>query len=107
GEPAAQINVTRQIGGNIVAIESDANKAISDLKKTSPPNLRMINVYDLAEFIRESIKSVRDAILIGLALSVVILFLFLREWRSTLIAALSIPMTLMITLFLMQELGQT
>ncbi len=107
GEAAAQINVTRQIGGNILAIEQDALQRISEIKGNLPSTVHLTTVYDLAEFVHDSIISVRDAIAIGCVLSVAILLLFLREWRSTLIAACSIPLTLVITLFFMQHLGQT
>ena len=107
GQAAAQINVSRQVNGNILRIEADAGKEIGLLKRILPPSLKIEKVYDLAAFIRESIRSVRDAIFIGLALSVIVLLFFLREWRSTLIAASTIPLTLIITLFAMSMLGQT
>jgi CzcA family heavy metal efflux pump len=107
GEPAAQINVSRQIGANIVELEQGIQEKLTELKSVLPPALKLSTVYDLAEFIKESIRSVRDAIFIGGFLSVVILLFFLREWRSTLIAACSIPLTLVITLFFMQQLNQT
>jgi CzcA family heavy metal efflux pump len=106
-EQAAQINVSRQIGGNILEIQKEAVQKIKELKGILPPLLKLSTVYDLAEFIQESIRSVRDAIMIGGILSVLILFFFLRDWRSTLIAATSIPVTLIITLFLMGVFHQT
>jgi CzcA family heavy metal efflux pump len=107
GEEAAQINITRQIGGNILDIEHDAIKKSSELKRILPPGLRLKRVYDLAEFIQDSIGSVREAILIGGVLSILILLFFLRDLLTTIIAALSIPITLIITLFFMHEFGQT
>lgn len=107
GLPAAQINVSRQIGGDILQIEKEALARVDELRKKMPPQQHLTNVYDLAEFVRDSIASVRDAILIGCGLSILILLLFLRDWRSTLIAASSIPLTLCITLFLMHLLNQT
>jgi CzcA family heavy metal efflux pump len=107
GEDSAQINITRQIGGNILNIEQDTLAEVENLKKVLPPKAMIQKVYDLAEFIRDSIASVRDAILIGCLLSIAILLFFLREWRTTLIAACSIPTTLLITLFFMKQLGQT
>jgi CzcA family heavy metal efflux pump len=107
GKPSAQINVTRQINGNILNIQKEALSEMQNLKRDLPPNVSIMKVYDLAEFVRESIGSVRDAILIGCFLSMIILLFFLREWRSTLIAACSIPATLLITLFFMKQFGQT
>lgn len=107
GEPAAQVNISRQIGGNLLNIEQEAQRAVNTLKGKLPPQVSITNVYDLAEFVRDSISSVRDAILIGCFLSVAILFFFLRRIRATLIAACSIPVTLVITLFFMKQLNET
>lgn len=107
GEPAAQVNVTRQIGGNILSIEEGVVEKVKELGKTLPQDVHMTKVYDLAEFIRASIASVRDAIALGCVLSVIILLFFLRDLRSTVIAACSIPLTLMITVFFMMLMNQT
>lgn len=107
GKPSAQVNVSRQIGANIVELEQGVLEKLSELKQVLPPAIHIQVVYDLAEFIKESIHSVRDAILIGGFLSVVILLFFLRNWSSTFIAACSIPITLVITLFFMKQLNQT
>ena len=63
--------------------------------------------YDQSLLVRESIKSVRDAILIGLALACVILFLFLRDWRSSLIAGLVIPVTVAVTVLALWLIGES
>lgn len=107
GKPSAQVNVSRQIGANIVELEQGVLQKLAELKHVLPPAIHITVVYDLAEFIKESIHSVRDAILIGGFLSVVILLFFLRNWSSTFIAACSIPITLVITLFFMKQLNQT
>ena len=107
GKSSAQVNVSRQIGANIVELEQGVLEKLSELKHVLPPAIHIQVVYDLAEFIKESIHSVRDAIFIGGFLSVVILLFFLRNWSSTFIAACSIPITLVITLFFMKQLNQT
>ena len=107
GKPSAQINISRQIGANIVELEQGVLEKLSELKHVLPPAIHITVVYNLAEFIQESIHSVRDAIFIGGFLSVVILLFFLRNWSSTFIAASSIPITLVITLFFMKQLNQT
>ena len=63
--------------------------------------------YDQSELVRESIGSVRDAILIGLVLACVILFLFLRDWSSSLIAGLVIPVTIAVTFVFLKIIGQS
>jgi multidrug efflux pump subunit AcrB len=61
--------------------------------------------YDQSNFVRDSVDSVRDAILFGLILSVAIIFLFLKNWGTTLTAILEIPVTVLITLVAMKAAG--
>ena len=107
GRPAALINVTRQIGGNAVAISDSVAHAVQTLSKTLPPGVKLKAVYDQAALVRDAVTSVRDAMIIGAVLAVIILLLFLRHLRITAISATAIPLTLVITVFLMKLLGQT
>jgi CzcA family heavy metal efflux pump len=107
GQPAALINVTRQIGGNIVQVSGDISNLVHNLGSAIPATLHLSLVYDLAGFVRDAIGNVRDAILIGGFLAVVILFLFLRSGRTTLIAAIMLPLTVIGTFFIMGRLGGT
>jgi CzcA family heavy metal efflux pump len=107
GRPAALLNITRQIGGNTVAIADSVAGAVAALTKALPAGVRMKPVYDQAELVRDAVTSVRDAMLIGAALAVLILLLFLRHLRITAISAMAIPLTLAITVFVMRMLGQT
>ncbi len=107
GRPAAVINVTRQLGGNIVSVSDQVKQIAYHGANLIPPTLRLSTVYDLAEFVVESMASVRDAILIGGVLSVVILFIFLRDWRITLVAAVSLPLTAVATFFFVKIFGGT
>ncbi len=107
GRPAALINVTRQVGGNTIAVSDSVASAAASLARSLPPGVRLKPVYDQAALVRDAVTSVRDAMLIGAALAVIILLLFLRHLRITAISATSIPLTLAITVFLMQLLGQT
>lgn len=107
GVPAALISVTRQIGGNTVDIADEVDQAISDLQPQLPRGVKIERVYNQAAFVRASIANVRDAILIGGFLAVVILLAFLGHLRITIIAATTIPLTVVITFFFMRVLGQT
>src|SRR3989449_1152961 len=77
------------------------------LERTLPPGVRLRPVYDQASLVRDAVKAVRDAMLVGAALAVVVLLLFLRHGRITAVSASSIPLTLVITIFVMWLLGQT
>ena len=107
GQPAALINISRQIGGNILQLASDIKTQIRNLGSAIPKTLRISVVYDLAEFVSESIGSVRDAILIGAFLAVLILFGFLRDVRTTLVAAVSLPLSVIGTFFFLKIFGGT
>ena len=107
GRPAALLNITRQIGGNTVQIADSVASAAATLAKTLPPGVRIRPVYDQAALVRDAVTSVRDAMLIGALLAIVILLMFLRHLRITAISALAIPLTLIITVFIMGLLGQT
>jgi CzcA family heavy metal efflux pump len=107
GKPAAVINISRQLGGNILRLGDQINQVIANLGDAIPRTLHVSVVYDLAEFVRDSISSVRDAILTGALLAVIILFLFLRNVRTTLIAAISLPLSVVGTFFIVKIMGGT
>ena len=107
GKPAALLNITRQVGGNTVAIADSVARVAETLRHTLPPGIILKPVYDQASLVREATTSVRDAMLIGAMLAVFILFLFLHRGRITAISAASIPLTLAITVFVMSLVGQT
>jgi multidrug efflux pump subunit AcrB len=107
GVPAALISVTRQIGGNTVDIADEVDQAIAEVRPELPRGVKVERVYNQAAFVRDSIANVRDAILIGGFLAVVILLAFLGHVRITIIAATTIPLTVMITFFFMWLFGQT
>jgi CzcA family heavy metal efflux pump len=107
GRPAALLNITRQIGGNTVAIADSIATLATSVQKTLPAGVHLKAVYDQAALVRDAVKSVRDAMIIGAILAVIILLLFLRHARITAISASSIPLTMAITVFIMSLIGQT
>jgi CzcA family heavy metal efflux pump len=107
GKPAALINVSRQVGGNTVAIADSVARIAASIRATLPPGVRIKPVYDQAALVRDAVKSVRDAMLIGAVLAILVLLAFLRHLRITAISASVIPLTLAITVLLMDLLGQS
>src|SRR5207253_4692012 len=105
-KPAARVNVSRQIGGNTVAIADSVAAIVAALGPTLPPGVHLKAVYDQASLVRDAVSSVRDAMLVGAALAVLVLLVFLRHGRITAISAASIPLTLAITVFVISVLGQ-
>ncbi len=107
GKPAVLVNIFRQPNSNTVAVRDLAEQELSDIKKTLPSGVQVQTYYDQSELVRDSIASVRDAIIIGLILAAVILVLFLRDWGSSLVAGLVIPATIAITLIVLRAIGQS
>jgi CzcA family heavy metal efflux pump len=107
GRPAALINISRQIGGNILDIASQIRQIAAHPGNAIEQTLHLSVVYDLGEFVSSAIANVRDAILIGAVLAVLILFLFLREARTTVIAATTLPLCVISTFFFLEFFGGT
>ncbi len=107
GSPAVLLNIARQPSSNTVAVADGVAAEITRLRASLPPRVVLEPFYDQSQIVRESIASVRDAILIGLFLACVILFLFLRDWRSSLIAGLVIPVTVAVTVLALWLMGQS
>jgi CzcA family heavy metal efflux pump len=107
GKPAVLLNVFRQPEGNTVAVADAAARELDQIRQTLPGGVKLQTFYDQSILVRDSIASVRDAILIGLILAAIILVLFLRDWGSSLVAGLVIPATLAITLIALRMMGQS
>jgi CzcA family heavy metal efflux pump len=107
GKPAVLINITRQPAGNTVAVANGVAAEMARLESKLPPGVHVEPFYDQSELVRESILSVRDAILIGLVLACIILFLFLHDWTSSLVAGLVIPVTVAVTILFLRITGQS
>jgi CzcA family heavy metal efflux pump len=107
GKPAVLLNIFRQPEGNTVTVAEAVATEMALIQPTLPPGVKIQTFYDQSVLVRDSIDSVRDAILIGLILAAVILVLFLRDWGSSIVAALVIPATIAITLIALQAMGQS
>ncbi len=107
GKPAALLNITRQVGGNTLAIADSVAAIAAALAPSLPPGVHLKPVYDQAALVRDAVRAVRDAMLVGAALAVLVLLLFLGHARITAISATSIPLTMAITVFVMSLIGQS
>jgi multidrug efflux pump subunit AcrB len=105
GKNAVVFQVYEQPDGNAVQIAGLVRNKLAEFKW--PDGVTVSNWYDQSTLVVESAGSVRDAVLIGLVLSGIVLFLFLRSWRVILVAVLIVPATLFITVLLLQVTGQT
>ncbi len=102
GRPAVLINVLQQPDGNAVEIADAVNRELREIKRTLPADAELSIFYDHSVLVRDSIGSVSESILIGLALSIAVLVGFLKSWRTTVVAALVIPLATLIAIVFMR-----
>ena len=107
GKNAVLLGIHQQPGGNTVAIAQHLRMAVQAYQSRMPAGVRVTNWYDQSQLIVDSAASVRDAVLIGALLAGVVLLIFLRSWRITLIAALCVPAVLASTVLLLGMLHQS
>ncbi len=107
GRPAALINISRQPNGNTLRLQGAVRATMDSIRPLLPTGVRMQPVYDQGALVRDSIHSVRDAMLLGAGLAVVVLLLFLGNWPSTFAAALSLPLTVAITFLGLDLMGDS
>ena len=105
GHPAVLVNVNRQPDANTVAVVDEVKAALRAIKGQIPGDVRVAAYYDQSLLVRDSISSVRDSIIIGLLLSVGILYAFLRNWGTTFVAIVVIPVTILVTFLAMYLAG--
>jgi CzcA family heavy metal efflux pump len=107
GKPAVLLNVMRQPNSNTVTVADSVHGEIAALQKTLPRGVVLTPFYDQSEIVNDSIRSVRDAILIGLVLACIILVVFLRDWGTSLVAGLVIPATMAVTFVVLRIAGES
>lgn len=105
GEPMVIDVIIPQPGANQIEIADEAYKRIEQLEKDLPDDVTVEMVYDNTRFIRASIKEVEETIYVAFLLVVLIIFLFLRDWRVTLVPVVVIPVSLVGAFFVMYVSG--
>jgi hydrophobe/amphiphile efflux-1 (HAE1) family protein len=106
GTDAVSFSIKKQSGGNTAAI-AERVKALLARVQPNFPALQIRQVHDDAEFIHENVAQVREAIVFGAIMAVLVIFVFMRDWRSTLISALALPTSVIATFFFMYIAGFT
>lgn len=105
GKPAVLLNIFEQPDGNAVKIAHSVAARLDAMPL--PPGLHLVCWYDQSELVTQSVASVRDAVLIGLVLAALVLFLFLKSWRVTLIALIVVPATMAATVLVLSLSGMS
>lgn len=107
GHQAVLLNIYQQPDGNTVQIADSIKQLLADYDPQLPPGVSIANWYDQSDLIHSSASSVRDAIVIGVILAGVVLFLFLRNARIMLVTLLIVPCVIAISVLLMNLCGMT
>lgn len=108
GNPAVIMTVMKQPGTNTLELTDKIDEAIVDLKKTLPDDLQInTQIFRQADFIKASISNIQKVLLEGSVFVIIILFLFLMNWRATAISLVAIPISLLTSILVLQGLGLT
>jgi CzcA family heavy metal efflux pump len=107
GQESVLVNIVRQPDANTIAVADAVGREMAQLKPLLPAGVTVKTFYDQSVLVRDAVGSVRDAVLIGVLLSVIVLFLFLGDVRATLLTAFIIPATLLISFLFMRLAGLT
>ena len=107
GKSAVILAVRRQSGTNTVAVADEVTKRLNAMRSRLPAGYKMEITRDQSDFIKASVKNVQEHLIVGAILAALVVLLFLRNWRSTLIAAIAIPTSIISTFALMYAMGFT
>ncbi len=107
GKPSLLININRQPDSNTVQVANEVHAEIDRIRQTLPKGIQIQPFYDQSLIVNQSISSVRDAILLGLILASIILVVFLRDWGTSIVAGLVIPVTVSVTFIALKLLGES
>lgn len=107
GVPSVALAIVAQPGANNIDIADRMYERLEQIKRDLPPDVTILLSYDSTKYIRASIREVQETIIIAFVLVLSIIFIFLRDWRTTLIPVVTIPISLIGTFFLMYLLGFT
>jgi len=107
GESSVSLEVRKQSGSNTVAVVDAVMAKLDSLKPTLPSDVKIVTRRDQSLFIRRSIEDIQHHLILGSILAAVVVFIFLRNFRSTIIAATAIPVSLIATFTVMKIFGFT
>jgi CzcA family heavy metal efflux pump len=107
GKPAVLLSVNRQPDSNTVQVADEVHSEMAAIRSSLPAGVDVRPFYDQSDIVQGSISSVRDAIVVGLFLAGLIIWLFLRDWGTAIMTGLVVPVTMVVTFIAMKLLGQS
>lgn len=107
GQESILIAIIQQPNANVVDLSKAMEAKIAELQKNLPKDIVLKPYYVQADFVNDSIKSVTDALWIGLVLAIIVAIIFLRSWKASAVILITIPITLSLTMLVLYTMGQT
>lgn len=107
GENAVLIGIQKQSGANTIAVIGGVKERMAQVEQNLPGDVKVELVRDLSEFIGASLHSIEEHLVIGGMMAAVVVLVFLRNWRSTVIAAIAMPTSILAAFGVMKALGYT
>ncbi len=107
GTPSVLVSIQKQSGTNTVNVAERAKKEMARLQQILPADVKISIVRDSSVYIRDNVDDVNTSLIFGSLLAVLITYLFIRDWRATVVAGISIPTSIIATFFLMKVQGFT
>lgn len=106
-QPVVAFQVLRSTGSVLVTVEQGVKEAVAQLQKTLPPDVKLELIFTRATFVEDSYESTIDELIQASVLAVIVIMVFLRDWRATLITAVALPLSIIPTFAVQQALGYT
>ncbi|HRE88305.1 MAG TPA: efflux RND transporter permease subunit [Myxococcota bacterium] len=105
GEPAVTFDIQKQGGANTVEVSKEVDKALAQLKAVE--GIKIEKIIDASDFIKINVGHLWEHLIVGGLMAVLVIFLFMLDWRSTLISSIALPVSIITTFFFMWQLGFT
>ncbi len=106
-QPVVAFQVLRSTGSVLVTVEEGVKAAVKELEKTLPADVKLDLIFTRADVVRQSYESTIDELIQASVLAVIVILVFLRDWRATLITAVALPLSIIPTFAVQQALGYT
>lgn len=107
GKQIIGISVQKQSDANVIKTVNNINTELTKIKKQLPKNIHLVTAYDSTTFIKSSLSEIKRTLIEGIITTAIVLFIFLKSWKSSLIVLIAIPTSLIATFFMMYVMGFT
>lgn len=108
GRSALLVDILKQPNANLITVTEQVKQKVAELNAgLLPKGMKLSPYYIQADFVNDSIRSVRDSLMVGLLLALIVSVIFLRSWRSSAVILITIPVTVMFALLIIHAVGYT